>query len=44
MSNKLNIVGAVTQALENEMESDETIVVYGEDVGVEGATDLVGSG
>lgn len=36
MSNKLNIVGAVTQALENEMESDETIVVYGEDVGVEG--------
>lgn len=36
MSNKLNIVGAVTQALMNEMEKDESIVVYGEDVGVEG--------
>ena len=36
MANKLNIVGAVTQALMNEMENDETIVVYGEDVGVEG--------
>ncbi len=36
MSNKLNIVEAVNQALMNEMEKDETIVVYGEDVGVEG--------
>ena len=36
MANKLNIVGAVSQALMNEMENDETIVVYGEDVGVEG--------
>lgn len=36
MSNKLNIVGAVTQALMNEMENDDSIVVYGEDVGVEG--------
>lgn len=36
MANKLNIVGAVTQALMNEMENDESIVVYGEDVGVEG--------
>ncbi|NLV76535.1 MAG: alpha-ketoacid dehydrogenase subunit beta [Tissierellia bacterium] len=36
MANKLNIVEAVNQALMNEMEKDETIVVYGEDVGVEG--------
>ncbi|HSH34946.1 alpha-ketoacid dehydrogenase subunit beta [Schnuerera sp.] len=36
MANKLNIVEAVNQALMNEMERDETVVVYGEDVGVEG--------
>lgn len=36
MSNKLNIISAVNQALMNEMELDETVVVYGEDVGVEG--------
>lgn len=36
MANKLNIVQAVNQALMNEMENDETVVVYGEDVGVEG--------
>lgn len=36
MANKLNLIGAVTQALENEMKDDKTIVVYGEDVGVEG--------
>ncbi|GMG97343.1 alpha-ketoacid dehydrogenase subunit beta [Tepidimicrobium xylanilyticum] len=36
MANKLNIVEAVNQALMNEMEKDETVVVYGEDVGVEG--------
>ncbi|MCF6463483.1 alpha-ketoacid dehydrogenase subunit beta [Clostridium sp. Cult1] len=36
MANKLNIVEAVNQALMNEMEKDETIVVYGEDVGIEG--------
>lgn len=36
MANNLNIVGAVTQALENEMEIDPTVVVYGEDVGLEG--------
>lgn len=36
MANKLNIVGAVNQALMNEMELDESVVVYGEDVGVEG--------
>ncbi|HLR21296.1 MAG TPA: alpha-ketoacid dehydrogenase subunit beta [Tissierellaceae bacterium] len=36
MSNNLNLIGAVTQALDNEMEKDERIVVYGEDVGVEG--------
>ncbi|CCQ95560.1 pyruvate dehydrogenase (E1 beta subunit) [[Clostridium] ultunense Esp] len=36
MANKLNIVEAVNQALMNEMEKDETVIVYGEDVGVEG--------
>ncbi|NLW41485.1 MAG: alpha-ketoacid dehydrogenase subunit beta [Tissierellia bacterium] len=36
MANKLNIVEAVNQALMNEMELDERVVVYGEDVGVEG--------
>src|SRR5690554_495962 len=36
MANILNIVQAVNQALENEMENDPTIVVYGEDVGLEG--------
>ncbi len=36
MANKLNIVEAVNQALMNEMERDKTVVVYGEDVGVEG--------
>lgn len=36
MANNLNIVGAVTQALDNEMEKDDRVVVYGEDVGLEG--------
>ena len=36
MANKLNIVQAVNQALMNEMELDRSIVVYGEDVGLEG--------
>lgn len=36
MENKLNLIQAVTQALDNELERDNTIVVYGEDVGVEG--------
>jgi pyruvate dehydrogenase E1 component beta subunit len=36
MANTLNIVQAVNQALMNEMENDETVVVYGEDVGLEG--------
>lgn len=36
MANTLNIVQAVNQALMNEMENDKTIVVYGEDVGLEG--------
>ncbi|HLR36381.1 MAG TPA: hypothetical protein VK071_13765 [Tissierellales bacterium] len=36
MANTLNIVQAVNQALMNEMELDDTVVVYGEDVGVEG--------
>lgn len=32
----LNIIGAVTHALDSEMERDKTVVVYGEDVGYEG--------
>lgn len=36
MSNKISIVQAVQQALQNEMALDPTVVVYGEDVGVEG--------
>ncbi|HOK62668.1 MAG TPA: alpha-ketoacid dehydrogenase subunit beta [Soehngenia sp.] len=36
MPNTLNMVQAINQALMEEMNSDETIVVYGEDVGVEG--------
>lgn len=36
MANTLNIVQAVNQALMNEMENDASVVVYGEDVGVEG--------
>lgn len=36
MANNLNIVQAVTQALKNEMELDDKVVVYGEDVGHEG--------
>lgn len=36
MSNKITIVQAVQQALQNEMTLDPTVVVYGEDVGVEG--------
>ncbi len=36
MANNLNIVQAINQAMMNEMENDKTIVVYGEDVGLEG--------
>lgn len=36
MANTLNIVQAINQAIMNEMALDKTIVVYGEDVGVEG--------
>ena len=36
MPNTLNMVQAINQALMEEMQIDETIVVYGEDVGVEG--------
>lgn len=36
MSNKINIVQAVQQALQNEMTLDPTVVVYGQDVGLEG--------
>ncbi|TJX64206.1 alpha-ketoacid dehydrogenase subunit beta [Soehngenia saccharolytica] len=36
MPNTLNMVQAINQALMEEMDRDESIVVYGEDVGVEG--------
>lgn len=36
MANALNIVQAINQALMNEMENDKNVVVYGEDVGLEG--------
>ncbi|MBS4025042.1 MAG: alpha-ketoacid dehydrogenase subunit beta [Clostridia bacterium] len=36
MSNTLNIIQAINQAMMNEMKTDNTIVVYGEDVGIEG--------
>ncbi|HZK00459.1 MAG TPA: alpha-ketoacid dehydrogenase subunit beta [Tissierellaceae bacterium] len=36
MANTLNIVQAVNQALMNELDLDESVVVYGEDVGLEG--------
>jgi len=36
MPNTLNMVQAINQALMEEMQRDETIVIYGEDVGVEG--------
>ncbi len=36
MSEKMNIVEAVNRALHDEMENDEDVVVYGEDVGEDG--------
>ncbi len=36
MSNNLNVVEAVRQALDEEMARDEDVIVYGEDVGVDG--------
>lgn len=36
MAQQLNMVSAITQALEQEMEQDEKVVVFGEDVGVNG--------
>lgn len=36
MANKINIVQAVQQALQNEMTNDPSVVVFGQDVGVEG--------
>ena len=36
MANTLSIVQAVNQALINEMALDKSVVVYGEDVGIEG--------
>lgn len=36
MANTLSIIQAINQALMNEMKNDDTVIVYGEDVGVEG--------
>lgn len=36
MANTLSIIQAINQALMNEMKIDDTVVVYGEDVGIEG--------
>ena len=36
MAQQLNMVSAITQALEQEMERDEKVLVFGEDVGVNG--------
>ncbi len=36
MAQQLNMVSAITQALEQEMEQDEKVLVFGEDVGVNG--------
>ncbi len=36
MKNKLNIVEAINQALQNEMALDPSVIVFGEDVGLEG--------
>lgn len=36
MANKISMVQAVNQALMKEMELDSTVIVYGEDVGLEG--------
>lgn len=44
MANVLNIVQAINQGLEIEMENDPTVVVYGEDVGLEGGVFRVTAG
>lgn len=44
MADVLNIVQAINQALEIEMENDPTVVVYGEDVGLEGGVFRVTAG
>src|SRR5690554_2220440 len=36
MANTLSIIQAVNQALINEMKNDDTVIAYGEDVGLEG--------
>src|SRR5690625_2013339 len=36
MTQQLNMVSAITQALDQEMEKNEKVVVYGEDAGVNG--------
>src|SRR5699024_2238555 len=36
MTQQLNMVSAITQALDQEMEKDETVLVFGEDDGVNG--------
>src|SRR5699024_6936228 len=36
MTQQLNMISAITQALDQEMEKDEKVLVFGEDVGVNG--------
>ena len=36
MAQQLNMISAITQALEQEMQKDDKILVFGEDVGVNG--------
>src|SRR5699024_9621044 len=36
MAQELNMISAITQALDQEMERDEKILIFGEDVGVNG--------
>ena len=42
--NPINMVQALTSALDHALEADETVVVYGEDVGVEGGVFRVTQG
>ena len=36
MTQQLNMISAITQALQQEMQKDEKVLIFGEDVGVNG--------